>query len=244
MLIFAKNIHITYAFYGFFGGIFMATVLIRTAIIYILFIFAIRLMGKRQVGEMQLSELITTFMLSELAINPIQDISIPIVYSIIPLIFLLTMEVIMSFASTKSSKFKKLFMGTPSIIIRNGVLNQRELSRLRISMSELLSELRLKNVSSIEDVDFALVEQNGQLSVFLKRDKQTPTVGDLKEKEPSSGMAHALIMDGAINESGLELTGKSEKWLNSEICRRGLEVKDIFLFTVDENEKISVIPYD
>lgn len=222
----------------------MATVLIRTAIIYVLFIFAIRLMGKRQVGEMQLSELITTFMLSELAINPIQDISIPIAYSIIPLIFLLTMEVIMSFISTRSSAFKRLFMGTPSIIIRNGVLNQRELSRLRISMSELLSELRLKNVSSIEDVDFALIEQNGQLSVFLKRDKQAPTIGDLKEKEPSSGMTHALVMDGAINKSGLELANKSEKWLYGELCRRGLDIKDIFLLTVDEGGKISIIRYE
>ncbi len=227
------------------GGVFVATVLIRTAIIYVLFIFAIRLMGKRQVGEMQLSELITTFMLSELAINPIQDISIPIAYSIIPLIFLLTMEVIMSFVSTKSSTFKKLFMGTPSVIIRDGILNQKELLRLRISMSELLSELRLKNVSSIEDVDFALIEQNGQLSVFLKRDKQAPTISDLKEKEPSfSGMTHALIMDGAINESGLELAKKSEKWLNSELCKRGFGIKDIFLFTIDDGGKISIIPYD
>ena len=116
----------------------MATVLIRTAIIYVLFIFAIRLMGKRQVGEMQLSELITTFMLSELAINPIQDISIPIAYSIIPLIFLLTMEVIMSFVSTKSSTFKKLFMGTPSVIIRDGILNQKELLEMLLVLHHLL----------------------------------------------------------------------------------------------------------
>ena len=98
----------------------MATVLIRTAIIYVLFTIAIRLMGKRQVGELQISELITTFMLSELAINPIQDISIPIAYALVPLVFLFSMEVITSFLVTKLPKFRRAFMGAPSIIIRSG----------------------------------------------------------------------------------------------------------------------------
>ena len=165
----------------------MATVLIRTAIIYVLFTIAIRLMGKRQVGELQISELITTFMLSELAINPIQDISIPIAYALVPLVFLFSMEVITSFLVTKLPKFRRAFMGAPSIIIRSGELDQKELGRLRISISELLSELRLKNVSKIEDVDYAILEQNGQLSVFLKGNMQS-----------SIGIAHAIIQVGKI----------------------------------------------
>ena len=220
----------------------MVTVLIRTAIIYVLFTIAIRLMGKRQVGEMQLSELITTFMLSELAINPIQDISIPIAYSVIPLVFLFAMEVISSFLVMKSPFLKKIFMGTPSVIIKNGVLNQRELARLRISLSELLSELRLKDVSSIEDVDYAILEQNGKLSVFLKADKRTVTIEDLqKSKKPSSGIAHALIIDGDINRSGLEMSGKSEKWLLDYLKKNNLEAKDVFLISVDNTNNINII---
>lgn len=189
-------------------------------------------MGKRQVGEMQISELITTFMLSELAINPIQDISIPIAYSIIPLIFLFSMEVIMSFLVTKIPAFRRIFMGTPSIIIQHGVLNQKELSRLRISISEFLSELRLKDVSRIEDVDYAILEQNGRLSVFLKPESQNAI---------SNGIAHALIFDGAINKSSFGLCGKNEAWLENELSSRGLRVEEIFLMTIDSSESINII---
>ena len=219
----------------------MATVLIRTAIIYILFTFAIRLMGKRQVGEMQISELITTFMLSELAVNPIQDISVPIFYSFIPLVFLLTMEVISSFLITKSPFLRKIFMGTPSMIITNGVLNQKELSRLRISLSELLSELRLKDISSIEDVEYAILEQNGKLSIFLKDDKKTVTIEDMKGKSSRSGLAHSIIMDGAINESGLKELCKDKTWLEKQLFKRSLTIKDVFLMTVDDGGNINII---
>ena len=222
----------------------MSTVLIRTAIIYVLFTCAIRFMGKRQVGEMQLSELITTFMLSELAINPIQDISIPISYSIIPLIFLFSMEVITSFISTKSSVFKRIFNGSPSIIIKNGILNQRELARLRISISELLSELRLKDVCSISDVDYAILEQNGKLSVFLKESKKTLTVEDIREggkRKSASGIDHSVIIDAEINYSELDASGKSEKWLLRELKSRSLDIKRVFLFTVDDANNINII---
>lgn len=208
----------------------MATVLIRTAIIYILFTIAIRLMGKRQVGELQISELITTFMLSELAINPIQDISIPIAYALIPLVFLFAMEVITSFLVTKLPKFRRAFMGAPSIIIRAGVLDQKELGRLRISISELLSELRLKNVSKIEDVDYAILEQNGQLSVFLKGNLQA-----------STGIAHAIIQDGDINYSALDEAQKSPDWIDTELKKRGLSLCEIFLMTYDEKGVINII---
>ena len=208
----------------------MATVLIRTAIIYILFTFTVRLMGKRQVGELQISELITTFMLSELAINPIQDISIPIAYALIPLVFLFSMEVITSFLVTKSSKFRRAFMGAPSIIIRAGVLDQKELGRLRISISELLSELRLKNASKIEDVDYAILEQNGQLSVFLKDNMQS-----------SSGVEHALILDGSINHSALNEVEKTPDWVECQLRERGLKLKEVFLLTCDDSDNINII---
>ena len=206
----------------------MATVLIRTAIIYILFTFAIRLMGKRQVGEMQLSELITTFMLSELAINPIQDISIPIAYSIIPLVFLFSMEIVTSFLATKIPSFRRAFVGTPSIIIKNGVLDQAELSRLRISINELLSELRLKNIGSIDEVDFAILEQNGQLSVFTKSNS-------------NGNLSHALVTDGNINSSELLIVNRDENWLYKELKKRGLALERVFLMTIDDEGKIYII---
>ena len=175
----------------------MATVLLRTIIIYFVFIIAIRLLGKRQVGELEISELIVTFMLSELATVPIQDPSIPISYAFIPLVILIAFEVISSFLVTKSKLFKKMIIGNPSYVINKGKLDQKELERLRMSLPELLGELRLKNVGDISNVDYAILEENGKLSVF--------------EKGVASSVAHALIIDGSINESNLKIAGKSEK---------------------------------
>ena len=219
----------------------MVTVLIRAAIIYTLLLISLRLTGKRQVGELQISELITTFMISELAASPIQDLSIPLIYSIVPIVFLLCAEITLSFLATKSKKLKKLFFGNPSIIIRKGKLNQKELSRLRIGINELLGELRIKDVSDISDVDYAILEQNGKLSVFLKQEKQPLCAKDLKAGEKSSGIAHAVIIDGEINESNLSYAGKNTKWLISYIKELKLTLEDIFLMTVNDSNNVTII---
>ena len=219
----------------------MATVLVRTFIVYILFMGAIRLMGKRQVGELQLSELVTTFMLSELAVNPIQDLSIPISYAILPLVFLLAAEVIMSFLMTKSSFLKRVFFGRPSMIIKNGELNQKELGRLRIGMAELLGELRLKDVSDISDVEYAILEQNGKLSVFLKSDKRTLTLEDMKIKKQEEGISHPVIIDGEINEKNLSYAKKDILWIEDYLSGHNLRLEEIFLMTINDTNKVNII---
>lgn len=219
----------------------MATVLIRTLIVYSLFILAIRLTGKRQVGELQISELVVTFMISELATAPIQDISIPLAYSVIPIVLLLTFEVIVSFLATKSKTLKKMFAGNPSFIIRNGKLNQKELGRLRIGLNELLGELRLKDVSDIGDVDYAIIEQNGKLSVFLKEDKRNVTVQDLGIKASHTGIGHAVIIDGNINYTNLKYAQKNEAWLNKQLKERNLNIEAVFLMSVDDTSNINII---
>lgn len=211
----------------------MATVLIRTLLVYILFICVIRLTGKRQVGELQISELVITFMVSELATIPIQDISIPFSYSIFPIIFLLAFEVILSFIMTKSVKAKKLFAGNPSILIKKGKLNQKELSSLRIGINELLGELRLKDVSDISQVDYAILEQNGKLSVFLKENEVL---------EPSiTGIGHAVIIDGVINESNLYYSNKNEAWVKKCLSEHKIPLNDVFLMTVDDKSKVNIV---
>ena len=218
----------------------MATVLIRTLIIYCLLIGAIRLSGKRQVGELQISELVITFMISDLASAPIQDITIPLSYSIIPIVFLIAFEVIISFLVTKSKWLKKIFEGSPSFLIKKGVIDQKELEKSRISITELMGELRLKDVSSIDDVDYAIIEQNGKISVFLKPDKQPLTAYDIGITKQDSGIAHAIIVDGDINSSNLQASKKTEAWLNKYLENHRLSLKCIFLMTIDDNEKISI----
>lgn len=222
----------------------MATVLLRATVIYISLILSLRLTGKRQIGELQISELIITFMISELASTPIQDLSIPISYSILPIILLLCYEIIISFSITKSKILKKVFTGNPTIIIKKGKLNQGELAKSRIGISEFLGELRAKDVSDISTVDYAILEQNGKLSVFLKDENQPVTKKDLGLQPKSCGICHAVIVDGDINESNLKDTCKNAKWLNKFLNEHKLKCDDIFLFTVDDLNTINIIMKD
>lgn len=204
----------------------MATVLIRTLIIYLVFIITIRLMGKRQVGELEISELVITFMISELATMPIQNPSIPLSYVVIPIVVLVVGEIVSSFLVTKSKLAKKIILGNPSYIIKKGKLNQRELSRLRMGLSELLYELRLKDIDDISNIDYAILEENGKLSVF--------------EKDKSK-LSHALIIDGEIVKSNLELISKDEAWVLNYLKRHNLNLKDIFLLSSNEDLSINII---
>ena len=204
----------------------MATVLIRTLIIYLVFIVTIRLMGKRQVGELEISELVITFMISELATMPIQNPTIPLSYAVIPIIVLVIGEIVFSFLITKSKLLKKLIVGNPSYIIKKGKLNQGELSRLRMGLSELLYELRLKDIDDISNVDYAILEENGKLSVF--------------EKDKSK-LSHAIIIDGDIVKSNLELICKDEEWVLSYLERHKIDLKNVFLLCASEDLSINII---
>ena len=219
----------------------MATVFIRTAIIYVIFFLSVRIVGKRQIGELQLSELITMLMLSELAVNSIQDISIPLSYSIIPVIFLLCAEIIISYLSIKSQFLKKIFFGTPCIIIKDGKIDQKQLAKLRISVNELLSEIRLNGYSDVEDIDYAIIEQNGQISVFPKHKKLPASIEDLYEKRKPSPLPFAIITDGKVNKNDLFHIGKDEKWLEGYLKKHNLRLDDIFLLTSNRCGDINII---
>lgn len=204
----------------------MATVLIRTLIIYLVFIITIRLMGKRQVGELEISELVITFMISELATMPIQSPAIPLSYVLIPIVVLVSGEIIFSFLVTKSKLIKKIILGNPSYIIKRGKLNQGELSRLRMGISELLYELRLKDIDNISNVDYAILEENGKLSVFEKG---------------KSKLSHAIIIDGEIVSSNLELIRKDENWVHDYLKHHNLAQRDVFLLSCTEELSINII---
>ena len=223
----------------------MVNVLLKILIIYPVFIIIIRLMGKRQVGQLQLSELVTTFLVSELAVLPIQSPDLPIHRAIIPMLFLLLIEILVSFAVIKSPFIKKLFYGNPSIIIMKGKINQKELRKLRIGISELLEELRIKNVFDISQVEYAILEQNGQLAVFLKEEHQALTIGDVNKDVLSNNtgdeLSHAVVLDGKINESNLKLISKDKNWVIAQLSERGLKLKSIFLMTINNKEEIDII---
>lgn len=219
----------------------MISVFARTIIIYVILIFAIRLMGKRQIGELQIPELIITLMLSELAVSPIANKNLPILQAIVPIFLLLSIEVIISFILTKSNWLKKIMYGSPIILVKDGKANLKAMADNRIEIDELMSELRLKGAPDIQSVKYAILEDNGKLSVFLKVEKSPPTAKDLELTPPDSGIAHEIVIDGEIVEQNLILLQKDKDWLFRELLRHGIDLKDVFLLTLNDADETHLI---
>ena len=196
----------------------MASVLIRTVIIYIVLSLSIKIMGKRQIGELETGELITTLLISEVASLPIDDPDIPLAGAIFP--------ILVSFIKNKSECLKRIVDGEPVFIIYKGRLKQHTLHKNRISINEILSELRVMGIGDICDVEYAILEQNGKLSV-LKR-------GD-------SSMAHSLIIDGEVKTDTVKALGYNDAWLKKQLSARGYRASEIFLMTVDDSGNINVV---
>ena len=204
----------------------MTSILIRTAIIYILLAFTLRITGKRQLGELDVGDLITTLLISEIAAIPIDDPEIPLFNAILPILFLLSIEIIVSTLKNKSEKAKHLFDGDSSYIIYKGRLLQGSLKSNRISVNELLASMRSQGIGDIEEVEYALLEQNGTIS-FLKKGEGT--------------VSHALVIDGTVIKSELLHLGYSESWLEKVLTDRGICQDEIFLMNISDLGVINII---
>ncbi len=219
----------------------MTTCIIRTFIIYILLVMTMRITGKRQIGELEISELVSTIIISEIAANPISNQEVPLTFAVLPIMLITSLEIIISFLSTKSSIMKKFFLGSPSILIKRGELQPRELSRARMSLEELLCQLRENGMTAIEDVDYAILESDGKLSVIPKASARSITTADLSLNPTQSGIAHAVVIDGIIKKEALEGSGKDLNWLKQKLQEKKLALQDIFLLTVDDASKVYII---
>ena len=219
----------------------MLTIFIRVILVYVLLIGTMRIMGKRQIGELQLSELVTTILLSELASQPITDSQIPLAFAIIPIAVLLSLEVIISFAVTKIPILKTVFDGKPSILINRGKLDEHEIAKVRISIEELISSIRIAGFGSISDVEYAILEQNGQLSVIPKRSEAPPTASDMNLSIVEPGIAHAVIVDTKISKVDLKRIGRDERWLQKRLSYHETNLEKVLLFTVDDAGKEFII---
>ncbi|MGM9631885.1 MAG: DUF421 domain-containing protein [Eubacteriales bacterium] len=213
----------------------MLTVLLRTIIIYIILLGTMRILGKRQLGELEVSELITTFLLSEIASMPIANQDIPLAYAVIPLITIMTFEVGASLLISKYPKVKTLLASPPSILIYKGRIDQKELLKNRISSEELLSELRLKNITDPTHVEYAVLEQNGLLSVIPKIKYQQATLEELQIEDSDDGIVHIIISQGKWNEYNLKLLGRKKEEFEAILKRKRTDIKDVFLLTVDDS---------
>lgn len=220
----------------------MITVAIRTFIIYIALNITLRVLGKRQIGELEIAELVSTLLLSELATTAISDPAVPLAFSLLPIMLIMSFELLTSDIKNRSPVLKRIFEGRPGVLIRRGVLDQTALRKMRISVEELLSAFRLQGIVSIKDVYYAILEQNGQLSVILRKEKQPPTVEELSLPLKETGISHAIIVDGQIKREELIASGRTEAWLSNALRTRGIAAKDVFLLAVDDGGEIACIP--
>lgn len=220
----------------------MLIIVIRTLILYGTVIVSLRVMGKRQLGELQPSELVVAIMISDLASVPMQDIDIPLMWGILPVLTLLIAEVLLSFISLKSKWARRFLSGEPSIVIYNGTIIESELLRLRFNVNDLLSELRLNGCHDISDVAAAVVETGGKLSVIQKTGARGVTVDDLKRKDiKKEGLPCIIISDGTLNKEELYRSGHSQAWLREELTSREIgSIKEVFLLSLNADEEIYI----
>ncbi len=212
---------------------------VRTVILFGLMAVAMRLLGKRQVGELEPTELVVTILISELVVIPMQDLSVPLLAGIVPLLAILGLNLLLSHVLLKSVKLRKWVEGKPSILVRNGLVVKRELKKNGVSIDELLESLRLKSVTDLRTVQYAILETSGQLSVLLYDEHRPPTAGELAGRKAGAGLPVTVVSDGRWLDDNLAALQLSRSWVEHEIgSRGGRGVKDVFLMTVDEKKQV------
>ncbi len=220
----------------------MIIVLIRSLILYIVVIFGVRLMGKRQLGELQPSELVITILISNIATLPLEDPDIPLIMGVLPILSLVCYEVVMSWVTLRSLKMRRIVSGRPKIIIRNGQFEQATMRDLRLSIDDVMTALRGNQVFDPGEVQFAIVETTGTISIYLKSDYQPLSRGDIQLKKKSANPTVAVIQDGCIMNKSLTMIGKSKEWLDQKLAEYRLSANQVFLMMGDEDGITTVIP--
>ena len=222
----------------------MLVVFFRTLILYALVVLGMRIMGKRQLGELQPSELVTTILISNIATLPIENTDVPLLSGAVPILTLMCFEVILSFITMKSLKLRTMLCGTPRIIIRNGEIDQKELSLLRYSVDDLMEQLRVNSIFDVQEVEMAIVETTGQLSVYKKAEMQEVTVKDLSLPVSPAQIPTVVVNSGQLVPQGLQLCGIDEKGIRKLAKKHGREIQDIFLMTCTPDRTVFLVPLE
>ncbi len=206
-----------------------------TAVLYLIVVVALRLLGKRHIGDMQPSEFVVTILLSEMATIPLQDPEQPLINGIVPILVLLAYELLLSFGFIKSRLLWRLFEGKEVILVRQGAIDERALRRNRVTLNELFEMLRLAGYTDLSQIQYAIFETNGQLSVVPYEAHKAATPFSLSVTVREPGLPQILISDGKIMPRKLQKLGLNEAWLQAELSSRGIRsVKDVFVFTRDD----------
>ena len=225
-------------------GDIMLISIIRTIVLYAFVIFAIRIMGKRQISDMQPSELVATLIISNIASLPMQNTSQPFFSGVIPVVILVALEIITSAFMLKNSKFRRLVCGNPIVVIRDGVILQNQMRRLRLCNEDLFTQLRQQDVFNIEDIQYCIVETNGSISVLKKPEKRQPTAENLNIQIQDKKIQAVVINDGEILDNSLDLCQKDENYIYKILKKEKKKVSDIFIMTLDGIGNYNIILKD
>jgi uncharacterized membrane protein YcaP (DUF421 family) len=219
----------------------MTIIFIRAIILYILLIASVRLMGKHQIGELQPSELAITILISNIATLPVEDPSIPLITGLVPILTLASLDILMSWAGIKSRTLRKITCGKPVVIINNGIIDQKQMKELRFTSDDLIEALHAQNIFDINEVQFAVVETTGSVSVYQKYDYRTVTNSDMNIKKRAVNPPALIVDNGKIVNEALNRIQLGQGWLFSILKQEKTDIKDIFIMTADPDGKYSII---
>ena len=218
----------------------MCVILIRSAILYVLVISAVRLMGKRQLGELQPSELVITILVSNIATLPVEDVNIPVIVGITPIMFLVCFEVLISWLSLRFPRLRKMVSGTPKTVVRNGCIEREVMRELRLSTDDLMMALRSKDIFDLDEVQFAIVETTGSVSAMKKQSCDMPTRSDMDIAADISDPPVLIISDGRFVMNAMRSVKYSRSSVEAFLSANGMKVQEVFIMTIDGNGKCFV----
>jgi uncharacterized membrane protein YcaP (DUF421 family) len=208
----------------------LATILLRTLFLYFFVLLIYRIMGKREIGQLSVLDLVVSIMIAELAVLSIESPETPLIKTVLPIVMLLIIQVVMAYFSLKSKSIREFIDGTPSVLINRGKIDEKEMKKQRYNFDDLLVQLREKNISKLSDVEFAILEPSGKMSVIKK------SVSQSSNKSSSSLMMLPLILDGKVQEEHLNQLNKTPLWLRQELRKLGYrDIKKISYCSLDQN---------
>ena len=222
----------------------MLIVIIRSVLLYFIIVLSLRLMGKKQLAQLQPSELVTTILISNIATLSLEDLSVPMIYGVIPILMVVSMDVIMSYIMLKSTNIRKMVTGTPQIIISDGKIDQQVMKRLRYTIDELMEAMRECMIFDLSEVQYAIVETTGKINFFQKSCYRNVEKGDLDIKQTNCNPPSLLIKDGEINIPALSRFDGGEQRLMNLLSEKGYELKDVFIMTYSNDKGANIILKD
>lgn len=216
------------------------TIFLRTVLIYFVVFLMLRLMGKREIGKLSLFDLVISIMIAEIAVFVLEDSSKPLMDGIVPMATLVIIQIIIAFITLKSRTVRILFDGRPSVLINKGMIDREEMKKHRYNLDDLMLQLRQNKIMNVADVEFAVLEPSGKLSVVEREVKETAEVNDgVKGAIRYEGLPLPLIMDGKVQDENLEKIGKTRFWLKNQLQVKGArDFKEVFYCSIDHRGRM------